>query len=305
MTHRRFLFAVVLGPFVVGLCLGTRPAFADDDVAPQELRRNAVALRDLAERLGVGGSTEQTRAMEERANLLTREAEYLRQLRRTTGRIAAVEKAGDADAATRLRNLTENLRAQILELQARRREVQLIADEKQRNREKLRQLGLRAASLRDEGRFSEADEVDEEIKAVLRVSAFDPELKRVDVLKQQAVEWQLAGRYDDAMLLQREAARLLANVKRRAGYRPDVERRVDLLTQAADMLMALGESETSDRVFERIEQIRRESTADVAPSPVNPQADECIRRLRADVDRLGQRLDELTRAIDALMARDK
>jgi tetratricopeptide (TPR) repeat protein len=305
MALRRVTTSVLAGYLLSALSLSIHPASASDDIQPRELRRNAATLREIGERFANAGRLERARAMEDQANLMLREAEVLDQLRRTTQRIASSEQAGHADAVERFRVAAENLRAHILHLRAEQREIELIAEDKARNREKLRQLSNRADALRDEGRFQDAEEVEEEIQAILRSSAVDPELKRVNALKRQAVQWQLDGRYEDAMLLQGEAERLLDNVKRRFDYRPEVDARVELLARAADLLHVAGEQEAADRVLERTVQIRRESkSTSVQIDESQPAArDEALRQLREDFERLNVRVDELTRAVESLPER--
>jgi len=88
-------------------------------------------------------------------------------------------------------------------------------EERARLREKVAQLAQRAAALRGEGDFDTADEIDATIRELCR--EFDPRLIRANDLKRRASDSRLDGNVLDADMYDREAQRILNELKSEYG----------------------------------------------------------------------------------------
>ena len=100
------------------------------------------------------------------------------------------------------------------ELERAEREHQVrISEQRKRSREEVRQLQLRAALLREEGRFADAEKIDRNVQGLLRHQ--DPDLVLGNELKQRAAAARLDGKHQDAELFDRQADELLKKAAER------------------------------------------------------------------------------------------
>ena len=96
-------------------------------------------------------------------------------------------------------------------LTAQQLENQRVAEERQRVQERVKQLAAHAQAFRSEFNFDEAAKVEAEIRSLCW--SFDPRVIRANDLKNRAVEARLSGRILDADMYEREATKILQELK--------------------------------------------------------------------------------------------
>lgn len=193
--------------------------YGRDETDPQWLKREAARFHDQAAKLESEGTHVEHKQyavfLRERAASLEREADVREQYIQTMEQVKELKRAEKHQSAKKRGRDADLLRCQAEQIAAEREDAWFQRSHEQQRRDKLNQLNVRAASLRSEGRFSEAEAVDAEIRDMLRER--DPELQRANDLKRRASQAQLDGKHEDAELFLREANRLLENVKQRWG----------------------------------------------------------------------------------------
>jgi len=198
--------------------------YGRDETDPQWLKRVAALFHDQAAGLESEGTHVEHKQyavfLRERAASLEREADVREQYNQTLEQVKELKRAEKYQSAKQRERDADLLRCQAEQIAAEREDAWLLRSHEQQRRDKLNQLNVRAASLRSEGRFSEAEAVDAEIRDMLRER--DPELQRANDLKRRASQTQLDGNHEDAELFRREANRLLGNVRQRWGSPEDV-----------------------------------------------------------------------------------
>ena len=193
-----------------------------DEADPQWLTNQAASLRAIAAELLQNGTAQQQTTAREFiaiADSFEREARFRQQAVSARLRAAELRQAGKLQQAKSLERDAEQFDAGAIVEGAERHAGQVMRDQETRFRENLKQLNLRATVLRREGRFDEADEVDREVKELLRER--DPDIKRIYELNQRAAQARLDGKLQDAELFDQQADELIQKVRER--YRDDDE----------------------------------------------------------------------------------
>lgn len=187
-----------------------------DETDPQWLKRKVAQFRDFAAKVESGGAASQRQHaafLREQAEFIQSEVDSREQAKQALEQAKELRQAGKHQSAKERERDAENLRMRALEISAERREAVDLYEHEKRLRQEVKQLNARAGTLREEGRFAEAGEVETEVRNLLR--DLDPELQRANELKQRASQARFDGKHQDAELFEREANRLLENVKQR------------------------------------------------------------------------------------------
>lgn len=190
--------------------------FERDETDPEWLRHIVAHLRTLGTELLLRGNATQHETAREWINMADswqREADCREQAETATIKAKQLRAAGKHQQAKAQDFEAESSRARAEEERARREAEMRMHNQRLQFRERIRQMNFRAGTMRREGRFAEAEELDREIQNMLRDE--DPDLLRANELKQRAAQAKLDGKHEDAALFDEQAEKLLQQVKSR------------------------------------------------------------------------------------------
>lgn len=197
--------------------------YARDETDPRWLGWQAKQLREMGGELLLEGNETQQRFARQ---MLQRDADSLQREQELRQRGLDFEREADELAQSGKQREAAQRRVEaeqaVVEADAERAEraaLQRRYEVEGKQRDKVHELVMRAAALRREGAFDDAEEVETELKLMLRDR--DPDVRRVNELKEQAAEARLEGRHPEAEEYDRQAAQLLDVLRQRYGADSD------------------------------------------------------------------------------------